>query len=118
MENSAQYASIEVIFFLIESSIMFIRSDACALQLNGQAYVVGGFDGTNIHNSVEWLDFEKQEWSVEWSFSTKYKNVFTGTSFPICTLNELALLLSHWEDQSSASLEDSTLSDVSSEDFR
>ena len=51
------------------------RSDAGVANVNGKIFVVGGFDGSNVHGSVEFLDLKKKRWIQVKSMSTKRSGV-------------------------------------------
>ena len=51
------------------------RSDAGVANVNGKIFVVGGFDGLNVHDSVEFLDLKKRRWIQVKAMSTKRSGV-------------------------------------------
>merc|ERR1711879_961098 len=57
------------------TSMALIRSDACATVKGNKIYVIGGFDGDTVHNSVEVFDPEEMSWSFTISLSTPRSGV-------------------------------------------
>ncbi|KAI6181373.1 Kelch-like protein 10 [Aphelenchoides besseyi] len=62
--SSAEIFNVEQNTWRSIASMNLIRSDGQAVELNGQVYVIGGFDGRMIHRSIEFYDPHVDSWTM------------------------------------------------------